>query len=58
MISNKPQDDDQSIKSILGRLLFSGDDFKKKVNVLSGGEQGRMLFGKIMLERNNVLLIR
>lgn len=53
----KPQDDDQSIKSILGRLLFSGDDFKKKVNVLSGGEQGRMLFGKIMLERNNVLLL-
>jgi ATPase subunit of ABC transporter with duplicated ATPase domains len=51
------QDDDQSIKSILGRLLFSGDDFKKKVNVLSGGEQGRMLFGKIMLERNNVLLL-
>ena len=51
------QDDDQSIKSILGRLLFSGDDFKKKVDVLSGGEQGRMLFGKIMLERNNVLLL-
>ncbi len=51
------QDDDQSIKGILGRLLFSGDDFKKKVNVLSGGEQGRMLFGKIMLERNNILLL-
>ncbi len=27
------------------------------MNVLSGGEQGRMLFGKIMLERNNILLL-
>ena len=50
-------DDDQSIRSILGRLLFSGEDFKKKVNVLSGGEQGRMLFGKLMIEKNNILLL-
>ena len=45
------------LRGILGSLLFSGEDFKKKVNVLSGGEQGRMLFGKIMLERNNILLL-
>jgi len=41
----------------LGRLLFSGEDFKKKINVLSGGEQGRMLFGKLMLEQPNILLL-
>jgi ATPase subunit of ABC transporter with duplicated ATPase domains len=54
---SQPGDDDQSIRSILGRLLFSGEDFKKKVNVLSGGEQGRMLFGKLMLQKTNVLLL-
>ena len=50
-------DDDQVVRSMLGRLLFSGDDVKKPVRVLSGGEQGRMLFGKLMLQRPNVLLM-
>ena len=53
----KSGDDDQTIRSTLGRLLFSGEDFKKKVNVLSGGEQGRMLFGKLMLSQTNILLL-
>lgn len=50
-------DDDQAIRSILGRLLFSGDDVRKTVEVLSGGERGRMLYGKLMLGRHNVLLM-
>ncbi|MDB4832387.1 ABC-F family ATPase [Methylophilaceae bacterium] len=54
---SKAEDDDQVIRSMLGRLLFSGEDFKKKINVLSGGEQGRMLFGKLMLEQPNILLL-
>jgi ATPase subunit of ABC transporter with duplicated ATPase domains len=45
------------IRGTLGRLLFSGDEFAKPVNVISGGEQGRMLFGKLMLSRPNVLLM-
>jgi ATPase subunit of ABC transporter with duplicated ATPase domains len=45
------------IRGTLGRLLFSGDDVKKAVRVISGGEQGRMLFGKLMLLRRNVLLM-
>ncbi len=45
------------IRGTLGRLLFSGDDVRKPVNVISGGEQGRMLFGKLMLSRPNVLLM-
>jgi ATPase subunit of ABC transporter with duplicated ATPase domains len=53
----KPGDDDQVIRGILGRLLFSGDEVKKSVRVLSGGEKGRMLFGKLMLGRHNVLLL-
>jgi len=45
------------IRGTLGRLLFSGDEVKKSVKVISGGEQGRMLFGKLILLRNNVLLM-
>ncbi|MBK7416190.1 MAG: ABC-F family ATPase [Dechloromonas sp.] len=45
------------IRGTLGRLLFSGDDVKKAVKVISGGEQGRMLFGKLMLLHSNVLIM-
>jgi ATPase subunit of ABC transporter with duplicated ATPase domains len=45
------------IRGTLGRLLFSGDEVKKSVKVVSGGEQGRLLFGKLILLRNNVLLM-
>ena len=45
------------IRGTLGRLLFKGDEVKKSVKVISGGEQGRMLFGKLMLQRKNVLLL-
>ncbi|MDH4275455.1 MAG: ATP-binding cassette domain-containing protein, partial [Gammaproteobacteria bacterium] len=47
----------QTIRAALGRMLFSNDDIRKSVKVLSGGEQGRMLFGKLTLQRPNVLLM-
>jgi len=50
-------DDDQAVRSILGRLLFSGDDVGKMVRVLSGGEKHRMTFGRLMLGRHNVLML-
>lgn len=53
----KKSDDEQVIRGTLGRLLFSQDDTNKTVNIISGGEQGRMLFGKLMLQRNNILLM-
>lgn len=53
----QPGDDDQSIRSVLGRLLFSGDDLPKRPAILSGGEKNRMMFGKLMLGRHNVLLL-
>ncbi|MEE9338769.1 MAG: ABC-F family ATPase [Methylococcaceae bacterium] len=53
----KPSDDDQVIRGTLGRLLFSQDDIEKKVSVLSGGEKGRMIFGKLMLQRANIMLL-
>lgn len=51
------KDDEQVVRSTLGRLLFSQDDIKKKVSVLSGGEKGRMLFGKLMMMRPNILVM-
>ncbi len=50
-------EDEQVVRSFLGRMLFSQDDIKKSVQVLSGGEQGRMLLGKLMMGRPNVLLM-
>lgn len=50
-------DDDQIVRATLGRLLFSGDETKKSVHVLSGGEKGRMIYGKLMLLKPNVLLM-
>ncbi|MGY8782865.1 MAG: ABC-F family ATPase [Fidelibacterota bacterium] len=51
------EDDLQTIRGTLGRLLFSQDDIGKPVRVLSGGEQRRMLFGKIILQRPNVIIM-
>ena len=53
----KEGDDEQLIRGTLGRLLFSQDEIRKTVNVISGGEQGRMLFGKLMLQRPNIMLM-
>lgn len=53
----QPADDEQAVRSILGRLLFSQDDIKKQVSVLSGGEKGRMLFGKLMMQRPNIIVM-
>jgi len=48
---------EQVIRGTLGRMLFSSDDIEKSVHVLSGGEQGRMLFGKLILQQPNVMLL-
>ncbi|MGZ8136674.1 MAG: ABC-F family ATPase [Methylococcaceae bacterium] len=53
----KDSDDDQTIRGTLGRLLFSQDDINKSVKVLSGGEKGRMLFGKLILQKNNIMVM-
>ena len=50
-------EDDQKVRSILGRLLFTKDDINKTTNVLSGGEKRRMMFGKIILQEPNVIIM-
>jgi len=49
--------DNQLVRGALGRMLFSGDDATKSVKVISGGEKGRMLFGKFSLINPNVLFL-
>ena len=51
------EDDMQAIRGTLGQLLFSQNDINKPVNVISGGEQRRMLFGKLILQRPNVIIM-
>jgi ATPase subunit of ABC transporter with duplicated ATPase domains len=53
----QPRDDEQALRATLGRLLFSKDDSNKSVNVVSGGEEGRLLFGKLMLTKPNVMVL-
>jgi len=48
---------EQIIRGTLGRMLFSNDEILKSVKVISGGEQGRMLFGKLILQKPNVLVM-
>ncbi len=53
----KPSDDEQSVRAILGRMLFSQDEIKKSVTKISGGEQGRMIFGKLIMQKPNILVL-
>ena len=45
------------IRNRLGAFLFSGDDVKKSVGMLSGGEKARLLLAKLSMENNNFLIL-
>eukprot|EP00102_Acyrthosiphon_pisum_P017531 XP_008188966.1 PREDICTED: uncharacterized ABC transporter ATP-binding protein YkpA-like [Acyrthosiphon pisum] len=45
------------LRGFLGRMLFSGEEVKKKASVLSGGEKVRCMLSKMMLSNSNVLLL-
>ncbi|MGB5256507.1 MAG: ABC-F family ATPase [Woeseiaceae bacterium] len=49
--------DEQLLRATLGRMLFSKDDSEKSVKVVSGGEQRRLMFGKLTLQQPNVLVM-
>ena len=49
--------DDTVLRGFLGRMLFSGDDVFKTVNVLSGGEKVRCMLSKMQLEKGNFLIL-
>lgn len=52
-----PKAETSYVRGQLGRVLFSGDDVKKKVGTLSGGEAARLVFCRIMVEKPNVLVL-
>jgi len=53
----QPGDEEQAVRSCLGRLLFSKNEINKPVSVVSGGEQGRLMFGKMTMTKPNVILM-
>jgi ATPase subunit of ABC transporter with duplicated ATPase domains len=52
-----PEQDDAYVRGFLGRMLFSGDESLKPVQVLSGGEKVRCMLAKLMLSGANVLIL-
>ncbi|MGX6962092.1 ABC-F family ATP-binding cassette domain-containing protein [Vagococcus xieshaowenii] len=55
--ASKEENDNTFLRSFLGRMLFSGEDVMKSVNVLSGGEKVRCMLSKLMLSKSNVLVL-
>ncbi len=51
------EDTETYLRGFLGKMLFSGDDIYKPVNVLSGGEKARCMYSRMMLFGSNVLLL-
>lgn len=47
----------QTIRNVLGQILFRGSDVDKKISMLSGGESARLILGKLILEKHNVLIL-
>ncbi|WP_373712459.1 ATP-binding cassette domain-containing protein [Streptococcus sp.] len=52
-----PNQPELDIRNRLGGFLFSGDDVKKSVSMLSGGEKARLLLAKLSMENNNFLIL-
>lgn len=52
-----PKEGESFARTFLGRMLFSGDEAVKKINVLSGGEKVRCMLSKMMLAESNVLIL-
>ncbi len=52
-----PEMGNQSVRTILGGFMFSGDDVRKPVSVLSGGEKARVALAKLLVQGSNLLLM-
>lgn len=55
--ASNTQLDQSRVRGICGAMMFSADDAKKKISILSGGEQGRVLLGKVLARPSNLLLL-
>lgn len=52
-----PKETENFVRTFLGRMLFSGEEATKKINVLSGGEKVRCMLSRMMLSKSNVLMM-
>jgi len=52
-----PRSPEELLRATLGRMLFSRDESEKSVKVVSGGEQRRLMFGKLILQKPNVMIM-
>ena len=52
-----PTESDQNLRNTLGGFLFSGDDIRKPISVLSGGEKARVALAKLLLQPSNLLFM-
>ena len=52
-----PKESEQNLRTTLGGFLFSGDDVRKPISVLSGGEKARVSLAKLLLQPSNLLLM-
>lgn len=57
LYSFTPNEKVTTIRSILGQVLFSGDDSLKSTDILSGGEGARLILARLMIEQHNILLL-
>ena len=55
--SANPKLDAATVRGIAGAMMFSGDDAKKKISLLSGGEKSRVMLGKILAREVNLLFL-